>query len=186
MRPELYCADCLTALLREKTIATMPDLMPALGTSVERTVFRKLSGLVYRTSYSHGGRYYTLDDIARFDRVGLWSYRSVWFSAHGSLVETAGVLVGASAGGYLVDELDARLHVRTKGLPASAGPTRTLVPRRQRWPPSLLLSRFGQARGPTGGSRGIRHRSGRVFCRPHRPRVRRGEGYDRLIPGLPR
>ena len=114
MRPELYSAKTITALLRKKRIATMPDLMAALGTSVERTVFRKLAGLPYRASYSHAGRYYTLDTLAHFDARGLWSCRSVWFSAHGSLVETAAALVDASSGGYLVDELDAVLHVKTK------------------------------------------------------------------------
>jgi hypothetical protein len=114
MRPERYSASTITALLRRKTIATMPELMTALGTPVERTVFRKLSEVPYRASYSHGGRFYTLDELARFDLLGLWSYRSVWFSAHGSLVDTAAALVDASAGGYFVDELDAALHVRTK------------------------------------------------------------------------
>ena len=71
MRPELYAADRLAALLRAKTIATMPELAAALGTSVERTVFRKLAELRYRTSYSHCGRYYTLDELARFGELGL-------------------------------------------------------------------------------------------------------------------
>lgn len=114
MRPECFSANSITALLRKKTIATMPELMAAVGTSVERTVFRKLSGLRYRASYSHGGRYYTLDELAAFDSLGLWSCMSVWFSANGSLVETASTLVAASTGGYLVDELDAALHVKTK------------------------------------------------------------------------
>jgi hypothetical protein len=114
MRPERYSADAIRARLRRTTIATMPELMTALGTGVERTVFRKLAGLPYRASYSHGGRYYTLDELARFDSLGLWSYRSVWFSAHGSLVETAVTLVDASPGGYVVEELDGVLHVHTK------------------------------------------------------------------------
>jgi len=114
MRPEHYSADRIIHLLRDKKIATMPEITAALGTSVERTAFRKLSGLCYRTSYSHGGRYYTLDEVARFDPLGLWSYRSVWFSANGSLVDTAAALVDASAAGHLVEELDALLHVRTK------------------------------------------------------------------------
>lgn len=114
MRPERYSANTIAALLREKTIATMPELLAALGTSVERTVFRKLSGLRYRASYSHRGRYYTLDELARFDALGLWSYRSVWFSAHGNLVDTAATLVDVSAAGYLIDELDDALHVKTK------------------------------------------------------------------------
>ena len=114
MRPELYSANTITALLRKKRIATMPELMTALGTSVERTVFRKLAGLPYRASYSHAGRYYTLDVLAQFDALGLWSCRSVWFSAHGTLVETAAALVDGSVGGYFVDELDTALHVKTK------------------------------------------------------------------------
>lgn len=92
----------------------MPELMAALGTSVERTVFRKLAALRCRASYTHCGRYYVLDETARFDSLGLWSFRSVWFSAHGTLVETAAALVSASRAGYLVAELNAMLHVGTK------------------------------------------------------------------------
>ena len=53
MRPERYSANTITELLRNKTVATMPDLMAALGTETERTVFRKLAELPYRASYSH-------------------------------------------------------------------------------------------------------------------------------------
>ncbi len=114
MRPETYSADIVADLLRKNTIATMPEIMAALGTPVDRTVFRKLSELRYRTSYSHRGRYYALDEVARFDPLGLWSCRSVWFSAHGSLVDTASALVDATTAGYFVDELDHALHVKTK------------------------------------------------------------------------
>ena len=37
----------------------MPQLKSALGTSVTFTVLRKLAPLGYRSSYSHGGTYYT-------------------------------------------------------------------------------------------------------------------------------
>lgn len=73
----------------------MADLKRALGTDVDLTVFRKLRDLAYHTSYSHRGRYYTLDKIARFDELGLWSLGSVWFSKHGTLVRTAEILVGS-------------------------------------------------------------------------------------------
>ena len=111
---EHYSPDAITAVLRKKTIATMPELMAALGTCVERTVFRKLAGLPCRASYTQRGRYYVLDEMARFDALGLWSFRSVWFSAHGTLVDTAAALVDASRAGYFVAELDELLHVRTK------------------------------------------------------------------------
>ncbi|MGH3281423.1 MAG: hypothetical protein ACRDNW_20115 [Trebonia sp.] len=78
----------------------MGDLKDALGTGAEATVFRKLAGLDYRTSYSDGGRYYTLDEIASFDALGLWSFRQVWFSRFGTLVATVEALVGAAEAGY--------------------------------------------------------------------------------------
>jgi len=83
MRPTEFPAEAITTLLRKQKIASMPELMAALGSKARRTVFRKLKGLPYRASYSHRGRYYALDDVARFDELGLWSCREVWFSICG-------------------------------------------------------------------------------------------------------
>lgn len=109
-----FSAETLANLLREQKIATMPELSTALGTTVERTVFRKLLELAYHTSYSHRGRYYTLDELTEFDTQGLWSYESVWFSTHGTLLSTAEAIVETSEQGRFVDELDNLLHVATK------------------------------------------------------------------------
>jgi hypothetical protein len=114
MRPERYDPESLIALLRQRKIATMEDLKGALGTSADATVFRKLAELEYRTSYSHRGRYYTLDEIARFDELGLWSFRQVWFSRFGTLVSTVEALVVASEAGYDAAELEDVLHVEAK------------------------------------------------------------------------
>jgi hypothetical protein len=114
MRPELYHAEDLIALLRQRKIATMDDLKEALGTTADATVFRKLAGLEYRTSYSHRGRYYTLDEIARFDTLGLWSFRAVWFSRFGTLVSTVEALVEGSEAGHDAVELEGVLHVEAK------------------------------------------------------------------------
>jgi hypothetical protein len=114
MRPTEFPADAIVALLRKRKIATMPELMAALGTHSRRTVFRKLRELPCRTSYSHRGSYYTLEDVAEFDEAGLWSYQDVWFSAHGTLLSTAATVVGAGEWGYFVEELDNVLHVGTK------------------------------------------------------------------------
>ena len=107
-------ADRLRSLLRTQTIATMPELKAALGTDVDVTVFRKLRELAYHSSYSHRGQYYTLDEIARFDARGLWSFRSVGFSKHATLLRTCAVLVTDSEAGYATDELDHLLHVGVK------------------------------------------------------------------------
>jgi hypothetical protein len=114
MRPERYHAEDLVRLLRSRKIATMSELKAALGTEADATVFRKLESLAYRTSYSHRGRYYTLDEVARFDELGLWSFRSVWFSQFGTRVATVDALVEASEAGYDAAELEVVLHVECK------------------------------------------------------------------------
>lgn len=114
MRPTLFPAEALSTLLRKQKIATMTELMAALGTDARRTVQRKLNALGYRTSYSHRGRFYTLDRLAKFDALGLWSYQDIWFSIHGTLLSTAAALVEAADDGYFAEELDNVLHVGTK------------------------------------------------------------------------
>jgi hypothetical protein len=114
MRPEQYDPQSLIRLLRQRKIATMDDLKEALGTSADATVFRKLADLDYHSSYSHRGRYYTLDEIARFDQLGLWSFRQVWFSRFGTLVSTVEALVEVSEAGYDATEAEDLLHVEAK------------------------------------------------------------------------
>jgi hypothetical protein len=114
MRPERYNPEALAVLLRQRKIATMDDLKAALGTAAAATVFRKLAELEYRTSYSHRGRYYTLDQSARFDELGLWSFRQVWFSRFGTLVSTVEALAVSAEAGYDAAELEAVLNVEAK------------------------------------------------------------------------
>ena len=94
MRPPEFSAAAIATLLRQQKIATLPELMAALGTDARRTVFRKLKELSSRTSYSHRGRYYTLDDVAVFDELGLWAHEEVWFSSAGTLLSTGACVVG--------------------------------------------------------------------------------------------
>ena len=63
MNVEHYKAETLRALFQRQKVLDMPALKKSLGTDVDMTVFRKLRQLPYRTSFSHGGRYYTLDDV---------------------------------------------------------------------------------------------------------------------------
>ncbi|MGH9077362.1 MAG: hypothetical protein ACRDY0_07905 [Acidimicrobiales bacterium] len=111
MRPERYNVGDLIGLLRQRKIATMDELKEALGSSADATVFRKLAEVDYRTSYSQRGRFSTLDDIARFDDLGLWSFRQVWFSRFGTLVSTVEALVTTAEAGYDSAELQRVLHV---------------------------------------------------------------------------
>ena len=93
MRPTQFSADAIAELLRTQKIATLPELMQALGCNGRRTVFRKLGELTYRTSYSHCGRYYTLDEVAQFNEQGVWAYQDVWFSVYGTLLSTCAAMV---------------------------------------------------------------------------------------------
>jgi len=114
MRTACFHAESLAKLLRKRKVATMAELKAALGTAVDVTVFRKLQELDYRTSYSHGGGYYTLAEIPEFDEWGLWFWRSVYFSAHGTLLSTLDAFVQGSEAGYFASELESRLHVGVK------------------------------------------------------------------------
>ena len=109
-----YPAENLVKLLHNQKVATMPQLKAALGTSVTYTVLRKLSPLGYRSSYSHGGTYYTLEEIAQYDELGLWSCRDIHFSRYGTLLNTAQALVSQSPAGYQVHELEAVVHIAAK------------------------------------------------------------------------
>ena len=60
MRTQAYDTHKLQTLLRRRKIATMDELKDALGTKGDITVSRKLNELIYYSSYSHRGSYYTL------------------------------------------------------------------------------------------------------------------------------
>jgi hypothetical protein len=114
MRPTVFSANLLRQFLRRNRVATLPQLKQLLGTQANITVFRKLKELSYRTSYSHRGSFYTLDEIAVFDDRGLWSFDSVWFSRYGTLVATAEVCVTQAPAGYFASELEEILHLPVK------------------------------------------------------------------------
>jgi len=114
MRPVTFSTEPLRQFLRRSRIATLPQLKVVMGTEADITVFRKLKELVYHTSYSHRGRFYTLDEVADFDENGLWAFHSVWFSRCGTLLSTAEAFVNQAPAGYFVAELADLLHVPVK------------------------------------------------------------------------
>jgi hypothetical protein len=114
MKPNHFTSQPLEELLQRTQVATLPQLKRVLGARADLTVFRKLSPLPYRTSYSHRGAYYTLDTLTHYDELGLWSYRDIYFSRYGTLLETAATLVTNSPAGYFTDELEAVVHVVVK------------------------------------------------------------------------
>ena len=110
----VFQEDAIRLLLKRQKIATLAELKVSLGSSATMTVFRKLKALGYRTSYSHRGKYYTLADIPRFDALGLWSYRAIWFSRDKNLLATAQRFVEESDAGLTAGELQGLLNVEVK------------------------------------------------------------------------
>lgn len=102
----------LHKLFRSRPVALLSDLRKALHTPSRTTIFRRLSAVGYRTSYSHAGRYYTLEHIPRFDQRGLWHYRHIGFSLQGTLRATVIDLVETSPAGQTHQELQNVLHLR--------------------------------------------------------------------------
>lgn len=114
MAPKKLDASIVKNLLNANKIATLDELKGALNTRSTMSVYRKLKDLDYQSSYSHRGKYYTLNEIADFDHLGLWSYNAVWFSQYGNLIETAKEFIDSSTAGLTVDQLQTILHIEVK------------------------------------------------------------------------
>ncbi len=114
MKTPKYQLQALKHFFDKHKIATLDQLREALGNPARCTVFRKLGDLHYLSSYSHRGKYYTLQSTARFSKQGLWSFRSVWFSRFGNLLQTSEALVNQSDAGYTAAELKNIVQVKTK------------------------------------------------------------------------
>ncbi len=114
MNKTKYSIQAIEKFLKHHKIATFDQIKTALGNPARCTIFRKLADLEYLSSYSHRGKYYTLRSTARFNALGLWDCRSVWFSRFGNLLDTAEAFVKNSGEGYTATELKEVLHVKTK------------------------------------------------------------------------
>ena len=102
----------LNQLFHRKRAALLDDLRAALGTTSRTTIFRIMKAIGYFTSYNHAGRYYTLRRIPNFDRRGLWSWRGIGFSSHGTLRATSAFLVEQAEAGQTHDQLQRQLGLR--------------------------------------------------------------------------
>ena len=114
MRTPQFDADALLSLFRRRQVVTMEQMRAALGTAVDRTVLRKLQEFAYHSSYSHRGKFYTLDALAEFDERGLWTCRGARFSRFGTLIDTTEQFVTRADCGCLASELAGELQVPVK------------------------------------------------------------------------
>jgi len=101
--------------LRRRKVATLKSMEAQFQVS-RITVLRRLNAAGYRTSYNHNGSYYTLAETPEFDESGLWSYRDIHFSVHGTLTETLVATVDSCDMGMTVAELEDLLEAKLGNL----------------------------------------------------------------------
>jgi len=107
----------LTALkkhFQERKLLVIEDLFKILNTRNRKTVNLYLKELNYLTSYSHGGKYYTLHENASYDEVGIWYSGDIGFSKHGTLLDTILHLVEHSNAGKTGAELQQQCCLRVQ------------------------------------------------------------------------
>lgn len=98
--------------LNNNKIATIEDLKIALNTQSRMTVFRWLRKMDYISSCSHRGKYYSLQQLAKYNQYGLWIYKTVLFSEYGTLKKTLEILISKSEKGYTASELNKFLNIK--------------------------------------------------------------------------
>jgi hypothetical protein len=104
-------AKALGRLFRRVRVVDIRELFRVLETVSRMSVFRRLRDVGYRSSYTHNGRYYTLEGSPQFDVNGLWFHQGIGFSRAGTLKATLVQLVGASEAGKTHGELKQLLRV---------------------------------------------------------------------------
>jgi hypothetical protein len=92
-------------MFRKKYIANLDELFHLLDTHSRMSVFRRLKPLGYLSSFTDAGCYYTLQEIPKFDTLGLWFYQDVGFSRAGTLKATTIDIVHFSEAGKTPTEL---------------------------------------------------------------------------------
>lgn len=105
-------SEQVVRVLERKKVSDMNTLRDALGGRSRRSIFRDLAKVGYLSSYTNVGRYYTLQDIPKFDEQGLWFHRDIGFSRAGTLKQTVALQVEQTPDGRTHKELQHLLRVR--------------------------------------------------------------------------
>lgn len=92
------------ATLKKEKVFTLERVVSLLDCS-RRTAQTKLSQWGTCTSYNHNSKYYTFQQIPKFDINGLWWYKNIAFSKSGNLKKTIIHLVNSSLSGLTGKEI---------------------------------------------------------------------------------
>jgi len=99
-------------LFRKDRVLSMQTLREASGNKSQRSIFRYLAYEDYYSSFTHAGKYYTLQSTPHFNESDLWFYDGIGFSKYGTLKQTLIALIHKSEVGKSHGELKEQLLVR--------------------------------------------------------------------------
>lgn len=106
--------DALQDAFKKNKVLDMQALQAAIKSSAPATVHRYLKQIDYITSYTHNGKYYTLPEIAQFDKDGFWHYKDIGFSIRGTLIDTLAYIIPISSSGQTNSELEKQFRIRVQ------------------------------------------------------------------------
>lgn len=95
-------------LFNKEKCVTIKEISQVLEYS-DRSVQRLLKKLGYYSSFTHNGKWYTLEHIPEFDKNGLWFYQGIGFSKWRNLTATILYLVEKSVKGLTASDLSSIL-----------------------------------------------------------------------------
>ena len=97
---------------KNEKVTLVATFINALNCSLSavKCLFKSMGAI---SSFNMNGKYYTLPNIAEFDKNGLWFCNSIGFSKNGNLNKTIIYLVNTSAAGMSSDEIFKVLHLNS-------------------------------------------------------------------------
>jgi transcriptional antiterminator len=98
---------------KEHIVMTINELASFLNVSI-RTVQRKLKQWKTIRSYDKNGRYYALEEIAKFNVHGIWEYKKIHFSKYGNLKKSLIEVIKKSKSGMNAVEIREVLGMDTR------------------------------------------------------------------------
>jgi hypothetical protein len=100
--------ELIGQLFSQQNCWMIEDLSHRIGSAVI-SIRRYLKQIGYFRSYSHNGKWYTLQTIPVFNKDGIWLYNDIGFSKHGNLTQTIIHLINQSASGSTAKQLANKL-----------------------------------------------------------------------------
>jgi len=95
-------------LFEKNKCLTIIDLCLSLNYSA-RSAQRLLKEVGYYSSFTHNGKWYTLQSIPKFDKNGLWYHQNIGFSKCWDLTATIVYLIENSVNGLTANDLSGML-----------------------------------------------------------------------------